>query len=126
MDRSFSRFGSILLSVLLALLATSLMATGADTRVTDVGVASAQRPGAGPALAAPVVPVLQGPVDDGTYIVGPGDRFSITVWGQGVASHLVTVSPEGELVIPSVATVPVAGKLLRDAKVAVARSLEFF
>ncbi len=126
MDRSFSRFGSIFLSVLLVLLATSLVATGADTRVTDVGVASAQRPGAGPALAAPVVPVLQGPVDDGTYIVGPGDRFSITVWGQGVASHLVTVTPEGELVIASVATVPVAGKLLRDAKVDVAKSLELF
>ncbi len=126
MDRSSSRFGSILLPVLLALFAVLLVATGADTGVADAGVASAQRSGAGPALVAPVVPVLQGPVDDETYIVGPGDRFSITVWGQGVASHLVTVTPEGELVIPSVATIPVAGKLLREAKVDVTRNLEFF
>ncbi|MFH1688992.1 MAG: SLBB domain-containing protein [Candidatus Eisenbacteria bacterium] len=74
----------------------------------------------------PPVSALRGPIDDATYIVGPGDHFSITVWGQGVASHLVTVTPEGELVIPGVATVPVAGEVLRDAKAGVARNLESF
>ena len=69
---------------------------------------------------------LAGPVDDATYVVGPGDVFSITVWGQNVVSHRATVSPEGELVIPGVATVAVAGRLLRDTKADVARSLESF
>ena len=66
---------------------------------------------------------LQGPVDEDTYVVGPGDHFSITVWGEGVASHSAVVTPEGELVIPGVAVVPAAGKTLREVKSDVAGSL---
>jgi protein involved in polysaccharide export with SLBB domain len=66
---------------------------------------------------------LSGPVDEDTYIVGPGDRFAVTIWGQSVASHSAEVSPEGDLVLPGVATVPVAGLTLSRAKHDVAQSL---
>lgn len=72
----------------------------------------------------PDAPVLLGPVDADTYLVGPGDRFSITVWGQGVASHSATVTPEGELVLPGIATVAVAGKSLANVKSDVRASLD--
>jgi len=59
---------------------------------------------------------LRGAVDDEEYIVGPGDRFSITIWGQNVTTASVSVTPEGDLVLPGVATVPVAGRTLADVK----------
>jgi protein involved in polysaccharide export with SLBB domain len=103
----------------------SPVASAADDEVA--GAALDRRASLDQAVSAgPGEPALRGPVDDSTYVVGPGDRFAITVWGQGVASHFATVTPEGELVIPGVATVPVAGELLRDAKAEVGRSLESF
>jgi protein involved in polysaccharide export with SLBB domain len=66
---------------------------------------------------------LSGPVDEDTYVVGPGDRFAVTIWGQSVASHSAEVSPEGDLVLPGVATVPLAGLTLSRAKHEVAESL---
>jgi protein involved in polysaccharide export with SLBB domain len=67
---------------------------------------------------------LQGPVDGDTYLVGPGDRFLITIWGQGVASYRATVTPEGELVLAGIATVPAAGKSLSEVKAEVESSLD--
>lgn len=60
--------------------------------------------------------VLRGPIDEKEYIVGPGDQFSITLWAQDVQSFSATVTPEGALVLPGVAVVPVAGKTLHSAK----------
>lgn len=59
---------------------------------------------------------LRGAVDDEEYIVGPGDRFSITIWGQSITTASAAVTPEGDLVLPGVATVPVAGRTLADVK----------
>ncbi len=61
-------------------------------------------------------PALRGPVDPDEYIVGPGDRFSVTLWGQSVVSFTETVTPEGELVLPGIATIPVAGERLEAVK----------
>ena len=59
---------------------------------------------------------LRGPVDDSRFVVGPGDRFAITVWIQDAETQVVTVTPEGGLVLPGVGTVAVAGKTLAKAK----------
>lgn len=61
-------------------------------------------------------PVLRGPVDDEIYIVGPGDGFRITIVGPTIETHSGTVTPEGELVIPGVAAVAVAGETLASVK----------
>jgi protein involved in polysaccharide export with SLBB domain len=59
---------------------------------------------------------LRGPVDEGLYVVGPGDVLTVTLWGRSDMTQTVTVSPEGAVIIPGVAPVPVAGLKLRDAK----------
>jgi len=59
---------------------------------------------------------LRGPVDGSEYIVGPGDRFAMTLWGQDVVTLTQEVTPEGELVLPGVATVKVSGASLDAAK----------
>ncbi len=114
MDRSASMPVRVLLAVLLAFAAVLLAAPAAAVDVTD---ASAGVDTIGPCREwAPHPPSLSGPVDDSIYIVGPGDRFSITVWGQGTVSHSAVVTPEGELVLPGIATIPVAGEVLKDVK----------
>jgi len=59
---------------------------------------------------------LSGPLDEKQYIVGPGDVLTITIWGQSVTEASATITPEGELVLPGVATMAVAGRTLRDVK----------
>lgn len=61
-------------------------------------------------------PELSGPVDEGEYVVGPGDVLSITIWGQSVTEASATITPEGDLVLPGVATIGAAGRTLRDVK----------
>lgn len=114
MDRSASMPVRVLLAAFLTLVAALCAAPAAalDGSEPNAGV-DAVGPGAGRAQRSPT---LSGPVDDSTYVVGPGDRFSITVWGQGVVSYSAVVTPEGELVLPGIATVPVAGEVLESVK----------
>jgi protein involved in polysaccharide export with SLBB domain len=61
-------------------------------------------------------PELGGPLDENQYVVGPGDVFILTIWGQSVTEVSATITPEGELVLPGVASIAVAGRTLRDVK----------
>lgn len=103
----------LLISLLVSVLATA--STAAESTPPAAGI-EGQELKSGAMLSSTGVPALQGPIDADTYIVGPGDSFSITVWGQGVANHLAVVTPEGELVIPGVAMVQAAGRTLRTVK----------
>jgi protein involved in polysaccharide export with SLBB domain len=67
---------------------------------------------------------LRGPIDETVYVVGPGDRFRVTLWGPTVITLDEAVTPEGDLVLPGIASAPVAGLTLRDAKAQLARRLD--
>ncbi len=70
-----------------------------------------------PALASPAPSVaLRGPIDENEYIVGPGDLFAITIQTRPGDAIVVSIGPEGELVLPGIASVPLAGELLSGAK----------
>ena len=43
------------------------------------------------------------------YIIGPGDQFTLTLWGTTEGIYTVTVSREGNITLPKVGVVPVAG-----------------
>ncbi|MFN8177965.1 MAG: SLBB domain-containing protein [bacterium] len=73
--------------------------------------------------ASPGSPALRGPVDEKQYVVGPGDAFAITVAGGSVDSYRAEVTPEGDVVLPGIATTAVAGLLLVDAKKAIGAAL---
>ncbi len=63
-------------------------------------------------------------VDPNTYQVGPGDVFTISFWGPVFPEPLlvVPVTPEGELIIPTVGGLPVGGQTLAQAQAAVSRA----
>ncbi len=59
---------------------------------------------------------LEAPVDPDDYIVGPGDVFQLNVWTGDAAFLTLPVLPEGKLVIPTVGTLTVIGKTLRQVQ----------
>jgi protein involved in polysaccharide export with SLBB domain len=54
---------------------------------------------------APVTDVPVGP----DYIVGPGDSFTITLWGRVNAQYSVTITTTGEIILPELGLLKVAG-----------------
>ncbi|MFC1619028.1 SLBB domain-containing protein [Candidatus Neomarinimicrobiota bacterium] len=52
---------------------------------------------------------LENQIIPAEYIVGPGDRFVITILGTDPYMELVTVTPTGELILPKVGSVSVSG-----------------
>ncbi len=61
-------------------------------------------------------PALEKSIDPAEYILGGGDELSLDVWGQTNIHYTLTVTPEGDLLIPGVGKVPVAGESLAKAK----------
>ena len=55
-------------------------------------------------------------IDRTTYRLGPGDVVSFGIWGSINTFERVVVTPEGQLIIPSVGPVVVAGMTLEEAE----------
>jgi protein involved in polysaccharide export with SLBB domain len=53
-------------------------------------------------------PVTNVPVG-ADYVVGPGDNFTITLWGRTSVQYSVTINRNGEIVLPEVGVLNVAG-----------------
>jgi polysaccharide biosynthesis/export protein len=53
-------------------------------------------------------PVTDVPVGD-DYVIGPGDVFTVNLWGKAENTYTLTVNRDGRVVIPRLGTVQVAG-----------------
>lgn len=60
--------------------------------------------------------IIEGTLSPDEYIVGPGDGFRVNIWGKRSDRFLVTVTPEGMLLIPQVGELAVAGLTLRQLR----------
>jgi len=59
---------------------------------------------------------LDGPVVPSEYYVGPGDYLALNIWSSAPVEHMLTVSPEGTLLIPNVGIFSVNDLTLEEAK----------
>jgi polysaccharide export outer membrane protein len=50
------------------------------------------------------------------YIVGPGDSFTIHLWGRTEASYNATVNRDGSIVLPRLGSLPVSGLTFAELK----------
>lgn len=57
------------------------------------------------------------------YILGPGDQFTINVWGGNNFSYSVAVRPDGSIFIPKIGTISVWGKTFSAASVLIKNRL---
>lgn len=62
------------------------------------------------------LPVVEVPVNDTNYIVGPGDRIGIAIFGTQYYSFIAPVSSDGSLVLPSLGTVYARNATLFDLR----------
>jgi len=61
---------------------------------------------------APVTDVPVGP----DYVIGPGDRFNVTLWGRVEGSYAVEVDRNGEITLPKVGALKVWGLTFSELK----------
>jgi len=59
---------------------------------------------------------LEGAVNPETYLVGPGDIFSLNIWGAMETRIPLVVTPEGQLLVPSVGEFLVNGLPLAEVQ----------
>ena len=59
---------------------------------------------------------LDRPIDPQTYVLGPGDKLTIFIWGNIQAQYELTITPEGKILIPTIGPVDVSGMFLASAK----------
>ncbi len=66
---------------------------------------------------------LDRPIDSEFYLVGPGDKLSINVWGAVHQGFEVMVSPEATAIVPTVGEISLSGMTLIQAKAAILRQI---
>ncbi len=59
---------------------------------------------------------LEGAIDPGKYILGPGDLLEMAIWGDIELSYQLRVSPDGSVSAPGIGEVQVAGISIADAE----------
>ncbi len=59
---------------------------------------------------------LESTIDPSSYFVGPSDVFSVNIWISPPANFVLTVTPEGTLIVPTVGEIRVADLTLLEAK----------
>ncbi|UCB51995.1 MAG: SLBB domain-containing protein [Candidatus Zixiibacteriota bacterium] len=67
--------------------------------------------------------VLEKSIDPAEYLLGSGDELSIDIWGQINVHHVLTVTPEGNLLVPRVGSIQVGEMCLADAKVVIRKAI---
>lgn len=67
---------------------------------------------------------LESTVDAAKYFVGPSDGISVNIWMSPPVNFVLTVTPEGTLIIPTVGEVKVADMPLVEAKVKVLKAIK--
>jgi protein involved in polysaccharide export with SLBB domain len=75
------------------------------------------------AEARPVEPPLSlaGTIDAATYVIGPGDRLLVELWGLQEESREVDVNAEGRLLVPRIGMFAASGRTLESVREEVVR-----
>ncbi|MFC1561358.1 polysaccharide biosynthesis/export family protein [candidate division KSB1 bacterium] len=68
--------------------------------------------------------ILEGIIEEGTYVLGPGDELLVGIWGQLQEEVIpLMVLPEGIVFLQSVGDVAVSGLILKEAKMLIENRL---
>ena len=69
---------------------------------------------------------LDGPIDPDTYVLGPLDELLVIVHGATTTTHILTVLPEGNIVLPNAGPFMVAGMTLTEFRAEADKQLKRF
>lgn len=99
-------FGSCLLATFACFAVPAHAANAADEAAQRAAIASVMTPGFPQA----------GAVDAATYRLGPGDQLTLWLWGPIAQTVPLVIGPEGDVFVPELGTLKLAGLTLSDAR----------
>ncbi len=102
-----------------ALCLLALLSTGeAQTRRAEplLDMFEAKESSAALRVHQPTGPALESTIAPGSYYVGPSDVLAVNIWVSPPVTLILTVTPEGTLIIPSVGELRVSDMTLADAR----------
>ena len=67
--------------------------------------------------------LLEQPIDPSSYMVGPNDVVSVTIWTARTQDHTVLVTPGAKLLVPTVGEIDVRGLTLDQAEAKVRKAV---
>lgn len=68
-------------------------------------------------------PALEGTIVPDKYFIGPSDKIAVNIWISPPVNFVLTVTPEGTLIIPTVGEVKIADKTLSEAKTTIVKEV---
>lgn len=119
--RSVRWCGALLLALGAALPSTAQVRLGGD--VPDLSAAAQAARAASSARRALDGVALEGPLDPATYLVGPGDVFTVSIGGSVPRQTDAVVSADGTLVVPEAGSFDVGGRPLGSVQSTVGAAL---
>ncbi len=111
--------GSLQLCVLAVCLVASVRAQPTGTDAT-----TSARPSVPRIVTQSTSLALEGPLDPDTYVVGPGDMFTISVGGTAPRQYSAMVSADGRVAVPEAGSVVAAGRSLARVRADVQGALQ--
>jgi protein involved in polysaccharide export with SLBB domain len=125
---------SVLAACLAIALAMSLEPAAAaaqgrvSKRASSLDIEKKETPAEGeqtaPAARAATVPVLEQAVDPDSYVLGPYDRLAMTIMGPEPLTSVLTVLPEGDVLVPGVGAIRADGLTLTEFRRALAAEVD--
>jgi protein involved in polysaccharide export with SLBB domain len=74
----------------------------------------------------PIPRGLDAPVNPDTYIIGPSDEFVLVLRGQVQREEILTVLPEGTIILPNYGALPVAGLTITGFRAELKKHIDRF
>ncbi len=99
---------------LLAVLFSASSATGQTKRVGETGTTAEEQVSRN--MIQPSGIALESTLDPEEYFVGPSDEIAVNIWTSPPLNFMLTVTPEGTLIVPTVGEVKVSDMKLSEAK----------
>jgi len=72
------------------------------------------------------VPILEKAVDPDSYVLGPYDRISMTIMGTEPRTYVLSVLPEGDVLVPMIGPIRADGLTLTEFRRALAAKVETY
>lgn len=99
------------------------VAASGNGATANFAVASSGTAAEGAAATPPPADTLEGSIDPTRYIVGPGDRLRVELWGLQELQAEIEVTAEGSLVVPRAGVFDAGGHTLASLRAAVEKRL---
>lgn len=102
------------LALLVGMAIFALLSYGQVGRLGEISTASEEKIPS--SIVQPVGVALEAVIDPETYVVGPSDQIAVNIWTSPPLSFMLTVTPEGTLIVPTIGELKVADLTLQQGK----------